>query len=215
MTAFTFRVVVVTVATGLFLGLYVGTEVTFGGFIFTFALQTELLKSAPAAAALTGTYWGFLSAGRLLAVPLALRIPALACILCNLLVCGVAIGALCLLQTSLIALWLASAAFGLGMGPLFPAAINLAEAYVDVGGLLATCFVVCASAGEMMLPWLADTLSGEYGFQWILYVCAAGIAAALGVELCLLLVAGVPSKHTAAPPATAYVELQDESEEGL
>lgn len=54
--------------------LYVGAEVGFGGFIFTFAFD-HLQVSATAARALNSVFWGGLAIGRLLAVPLSAHLP--------------------------------------------------------------------------------------------------------------------------------------------
>ena len=53
---------------------YVGSEVGYGGFIFTFAV-TELDMPKAAARGLNSLYWAGLAAGRLLAIPMATRLP--------------------------------------------------------------------------------------------------------------------------------------------
>lgn len=59
--------------TSLCLCLYVGCEVGFGGFVFTFA--TDHLRMADTTArALNSCYWGGLALGRLLAIPAAARL---------------------------------------------------------------------------------------------------------------------------------------------
>lgn len=61
------------VGTSLLLCLYVGCEVGFGGFIFTFA-STHLRMADATARALNSCYWGGLALGRLLSIPAAARL---------------------------------------------------------------------------------------------------------------------------------------------
>jgi FHS family Na+ dependent glucose MFS transporter 1 len=55
----------------LFFFLYVGAEVSFGGWVFTYAVTLELTTET-FAAYLTSAFWGSLTVGRLLAIPIAL-----------------------------------------------------------------------------------------------------------------------------------------------
>ena len=56
----------------LFLFLYVGAEVSFGGWIYTYTVALKL-GGAATAAYITSAFWGSLTLGRLLAVPLVTR----------------------------------------------------------------------------------------------------------------------------------------------
>ena len=56
----------------LLLLFYVGAEVAFGGWIYTYAVALDL-SDVTTAAYLTSAFWGALTVGRLLAIPLATR----------------------------------------------------------------------------------------------------------------------------------------------
>ncbi len=60
-------------ALSLFLFLYVGAEVGFAGWIFTYAVTTKL-GTAATAAYLTSLFWGSLTLGRALMIPVAARL---------------------------------------------------------------------------------------------------------------------------------------------
>ncbi len=56
----------------LFFVLYVGAEVSFWGWIFTYAVALNLADET-VAAYLTSTFWAALTFGRLVAIPIAIR----------------------------------------------------------------------------------------------------------------------------------------------
>jgi FHS family Na+ dependent glucose MFS transporter 1 len=83
----------------LFLFLYVGAEVSFGGWIYTYTLALKL-SGAAAAAYLTSAFWGSLTVGRLLAIPLASRFRPRAVLFCDLAGCMVSVGVILLWSDS-------------------------------------------------------------------------------------------------------------------
>jgi MFS transporter, FHS family, glucose/mannose:H+ symporter len=126
--------------------LYVGVESGIGGFEAT-SLRAGGTGQA-AAASWTAGYWAALTAGRLLAVPLALRVPAPA-----LAAGSLALAALGLGLAHLPAL--APAAYtltGLALGPVFPTALAwLARAAPGARGPTAMVFAA-ANLGGVVLP---------------------------------------------------------------
>ena len=56
----------------LFLFFYVGAEITFGGWIYTYAVTLKL-ASAAGAAYLTSVFWLAFTIGRLISIPVATR----------------------------------------------------------------------------------------------------------------------------------------------
>ncbi|HEX3213385.1 MAG TPA: MFS transporter, partial [Actinomycetota bacterium] len=126
--------------------LYVGVESSIGGW------ETTSLRAggtgAAAAASWTAGYWAALTAGRLLAIPLALRISAPALAAGSLLLAAAGLG---LAHVPA----LAPAAYtltGLALGPVFPTALAwLAQAAPGARGATATVFAV-ANLGGVVLP---------------------------------------------------------------
>jgi MFS transporter, FHS family, glucose/mannose:H+ symporter len=126
--------------------LYVGVESGIGGFEAT-SLRAGGTGQA-AAASWTAGYWAALTAGRLLAVPLALRVPAPALAAGSLALAAVGLGLAHLPA-------LAPAAYtltGLALGPVFPTALAwLARAAPGARGPTAMVFAA-ANLGGVVLP---------------------------------------------------------------
>jgi len=145
-----------------FLFLYVGAEVSYGGWIYTYA-TTLGLSNATAAAYLTSFFWGALTVGRLLSIPLAAKLHP------KTLLGGALTGALLSMailligQTSSAALWLGTIGLGLSMSVIFPTTISLAEHTLSLSGQMTSYFFVGASLGAMTVPWLIGQMFERIG----------------------------------------------------
>lgn len=146
----------------LFFFLYVGAEVAFGGWIYSYAVALNL-SSASGAAYLTAVFWGALTIGRLLAVPLAARLRPRIILGTNLLGCLLSLGTILLWSNSLAALSVATFGLGLSMASIFPTTLSLAERRMTITGHVTGWFIVGASAGCMFLPWLIGQLFEALG----------------------------------------------------
>jgi FHS family Na+ dependent glucose MFS transporter 1 len=168
----------------LLLLLYVGAEAAFGGWVYTYALTLEL-GSETAAAFLTSAFWGALTLGRLLAVPVAFRVQPHSILLADLVGCLASVALLLLWPGSVVAIWLAALGLGLSMASVFPTAISLAERQVPITGRVTGWFLVGASVGAMLLPWLIGQLFESVGPQITMVVILLDLLAALAVGLVL------------------------------
>jgi FHS family Na+ dependent glucose MFS transporter 1 len=168
----------------LFLLLYVGAEASFGGWIYTYAVTLEL-GSETVAAYLTSAFWGALTFGRLLAVPIAIRYRPHSILLADLVGCLVSVALLLLWRGSPVATWIGALGLGLSMASLFPTAISLAERYLPITGRVTGWFLVGASIGAMVLPWLIGQLFESVGPQITMIAILLDLVAALGVGFAL------------------------------
>jgi FHS family Na+ dependent glucose MFS transporter 1 len=146
----------------LFFLLYVGAEVSFGGWVFSYADALQLTDSA-SAAYLTSAFWGALTLGRLVAIPLTARLRPRTILLGDLVGCLLSVGAILLLPHSLAALWLGTAGLGLAMASIFPTTLAFAARRMPVTGKVTSVFLVGASLGAMLVPWLIGQLFGPAG----------------------------------------------------
>ena len=109
-------------------GLYVGCEIGYGGYIFSFSVSSCALQFTESSAAyLTATYWAMFTAGRLLAIPLSLKFAPRT--LTALDVCGCLVAA-CLMAAfpgSEQVVWGSTALFGLSLASVFPSTFTLLE----------------------------------------------------------------------------------------
>ena len=170
----------------LLLALYVGAEVAFGGWIYSYALA-QGLGSVASAAYLTSAFWGGLTAGRLLSIPLAVRVRPRFVILGDLLGCILSVAVVLAWPRSLVALWLGAVGLGVSMASVFPSAITLAERRVRITGQVTAWFLVGGSLGGMILPWLIGQLFESVGPQVTMSAILADLFLALGVFGALML----------------------------
>jgi FHS family Na+ dependent glucose MFS transporter 1 len=164
----------------LFLLLYVGAESSFGGWVFTYAVALDL-TSETVAAYLTSAFWGSLTLGRLLAIPIAVRFRPRSILLGGLVGCLAGVGIILLWPNSLTALWLGTLGLGLSMASLFPVSLSLAERYMTITGQVTGWFFVGASAGGMSLPWLIGQLFESVGPRVTMLAILADLVVAAGV----------------------------------
>jgi MFS transporter, FHS family, Na+ dependent glucose transporter 1 len=164
----------------LFTALYVGAEVGFGGWIFSYVVALNL-SDAPGAAYLTAAFWGALTVGRLLAVPVAMRVRPSTIVLGALVGCLLSVGLMLLGAHSVVAIWLGTGGLGLCMASIFPTTLVFAERRLVMTGRVTGWFLVGASVGAMSLPWLMGQLFESMGPRVSLSTIMATLMVATGV----------------------------------
>jgi len=152
--------------------LYVGSEVAFGGWVFTYAATLNLGTTA-SAALLTSGFWGAMTAGRLLAIPLAARFQPGVILLAALLALIASLALIIALPGSYIALWAGAIGVGLGMAAIFPTLLTLAGRYMALSGFVTSWFFVGSSLGGMTLPWIIGQLFEPVGPRVVMLIITA------------------------------------------
>jgi FHS family Na+ dependent glucose MFS transporter 1 len=156
----------------LFFFLYVGAEVAYGGWIYTYTLTLNL-ASAANSAYLTSLFWGSFMAGRLVGIPIAARFSAYRVLTVDLLGCLASILLLVIWPESITAVILCTIGIGLSMASIFPTTIVWVERQMTITGRSARWFFVAAGAGGMFLPWLVGQYFETVGPQvmtWFIIV---------------------------------------------
>jgi fucose permease len=115
------------------------------------------------AAYLTSAFWGALTAGRFLSIPIAGRIRPRVILGASLCGCLISIGLPLLWPGSAALIWLGAIGAGLSMAPIFPTTLALAERRLAITGQITSFFFVGASLGGMFLPWLIGQLFERVG----------------------------------------------------
>ncbi len=169
----------------LLLCLYVGAEAAFGGWIYTYAVALDV-SDAKAAAYLTSAFWGALTLGRLLGVPLAIRYRPHSILRADLAGCLASVGVLLLWPGSPAMTWLGTLGLGLAMASIFPTALSLAERRFPITGQVTGWFLVGSSLGAMLLPWLIGQLFEWIGPQVTMVAIGLDLVLALGVFAVLM-----------------------------
>ena len=168
-----------------FFFLYVGAEVTFGGWIFTYTVTLELTTET-FAAYLTSAFWGMLTVGRLAAIPIAFRVRPRFILLSDLLGCLTSVGIILLWPNSLVAVWLGALGLGFSMASIFPTTLNLAEGRMTITGRVMSWFFVGASIGAMFLPWFVGQLFDSFGPQMMMFIILIDLLIATGLFFILI-----------------------------
>jgi FHS family Na+ dependent glucose MFS transporter 1 len=172
----------------LFFFLHIGSQAVFGGWIYSYS--REFIGSETTARMVNSAFWGGLVLGRIIAIPLALRMTPRAMLEINLAGCVAAIGVMILLPASTPILWIGTIGFGMAVASMIPASINLAARRMPITGQVTALFLVGGSLGSMTLPWLVGQLFEPRGRASLLYVTGAAVVAAVMVYAALRARAG-------------------------
>ncbi|XP_074609842.1 sodium-dependent glucose transporter 1B-like isoform X2 [Acropora palmata] len=146
------RVVLVTVLTSLILLLYDGLMATFGAYVYSYAVKGAVHIKPSHAAYLNSLFWGSLSVGRFVSIPVAMYVKPPTMLMINLIGCLSSTLFMLLFEKSEAALWLGTSGAGLFMSSVFPTSIALAEYYIDLTAPVTSVMIVSAALGELILP---------------------------------------------------------------
>lgn len=133
--------------------LYVGLELGFGNWIYTYALTLNL-ETDITAARLTSAFWGSFTFGRLLGVWISTRMRSKPILSMDVIGCAISIVVIMLWRSSNLALWAGTIGLGISMASIFPTLIMLAGERMQITGTITGRFLVGSGAGSMLLPWL-------------------------------------------------------------
>ena len=153
----------------LFLFFYVGAEITFGGWVYTYAITLKL-ASAAGAAYLTSAFWLAFTAGRLISIPAATRFTAKQVILAALFSCLVVLALGISFWGSSLALWIMAIGLGFCMAPIWPTGFTLAGQSVSLTGRVAAIILLGDSLGGMFLPSLVGKVIVGSGARSMVYL---------------------------------------------
>ncbi len=163
----------------LFLFLYVGLEVGFSGWIFTYARAIGLATET-SAAILTAFFWGGFTVARIFSIPLATRAQPKTLLQMGLASGLLSIAVIIIFPASALALWGGTLSLGISIAAIFPSTISFAENIISLTGKLTRWFFVGAGLGAMGLPWLLGKFFENYG--------ALAVVRALFVDTLLALI---------------------------
>ena len=171
----------------LLLGLYVGGEVSYGGWIYSYVVQTKL-GDENLGAYLTSVFWASLTAGRLIGVGIAARVRPRTILLGDLIGCFISLGIALLWPSHVGAITIASAGIGLSMASIYPTALTFAERRMKITGRVTGLLIVGGSAGGMIVPLIVGQLFDSVGPRVMMFTVLADLTLALMIYV--LLVAG-------------------------
>ncbi|KFQ31772.1 Sodium-dependent glucose transporter 1, partial [Merops nubicus] len=145
----------------IFFFCYVGAEVTYGSYVFTYAKVFAAMKDSEAAA-LNSVFWGAFAACRGVAIFCATCLYPGTMILLSIVGSAASSSCLAFFARHPASLWVGSAVYGASMATIFPSGISWIEQYTVVQGKSASLFVIGAALGEMCVPAVVGYLQGRF-----------------------------------------------------
>jgi FHS family Na+ dependent glucose MFS transporter 1 len=165
--------------------LYVGLELGFGNWVYTYALTLNL-GTTITAAYLTSAFWGSFTVGRLLGVWVSTRTRSQTILIMDLLGCAISTIVIMVWKDSILAMWIGTIGLGISMASIFPTIFMFAGERMQITGTITGWFLVGSGAGSMFLPWLIGQIFARTGPKTMTTVLLVDIA---GIMLVLLLFA--------------------------
>jgi FHS family Na+ dependent glucose MFS transporter 1 len=162
------------IAAALFLFFYVGAEVAFGGWVYTYAVTLHLADAA-GAAYLTSGFWFAFTVGRLLSIPLATRFTPRQTIPAALCAC-LAVLALLIVAPGPGTVWFVAPALGFCMAPVWPTGFTLAGQSLRLTARTSSLILLGDSLGGMVLPWLVGKVIDLAGPQAMVALVLVSVA---------------------------------------
>jgi FHS family Na+ dependent glucose MFS transporter 1 len=153
---------------------YVAAEVTYGGWISTYAFELGFGDAAETAF-LASLFWGLLTVGRLLAIPFTGRFRASSVIAFAFVAAFACIAAVAALPSSATTLWIASGAFGLCLAPIFPMTLVYSNERLPASGRRTSIYIAASGIGSMTLPWLTGRAFAAHGPTSLLWLDALSV----------------------------------------
>ncbi len=173
------------IAAALFLFFYVGAELAFSGWIYTYAFTLEL-ANATLAAYLTSAFWLSFTIGRLISIPLAMRIAPQRMIGVALLGCLSILSVALVLPASSTLVWIMAPVLGFCMGPIWPSGFTLAGRSLKLTARVSGIILLGDSFGGMVLPWLVGQVLDVTGPQALIYLVFASLIFNLAAFVAIL-----------------------------
>ena len=173
------------IAAMLFLFFYVGAEIGFSGWIYTYAFTLNL-ADATMAAYLTSIFWLSFTIGRLISIPLALRLVPQRMIGGALLGCLSILSVALILPASSTLVWIMAPVLGFCMAPIWPSGFTLAGRSLKLTARVSTIILLGDSLGGMVLPWLIGQVLDATGPQAMIYLVFASLIFNLAAFIAIL-----------------------------
>jgi FHS family Na+ dependent glucose MFS transporter 1 len=153
----------------LFLFFYVGAEISFGGWVYTYAVTLNL-ASAAGAAYLTSAFWAAFTVGRLISIPAATRFNPKQLILTAVAGCLIILAVGIIFSGSSLALWLMAIGLGFCMAPIWPTGFTLAGQSIAMTGRITSIILLGDSFGGMVLPTVVGKVIEGSGPRAMVYL---------------------------------------------
>ena len=178
--------------------LQVGAELAFGGWIFSYALALNLGPES-IGRVLNALFWGALTLGRVIAIPLSTRLRPGILLLIDMIGAAASVGVILVFRDWPPALWIGTFGVGFFAASIFASLMNFSERRMPISGQVTGLFLVGANAGAMVLPWLIGQTFETRGPQSVMWLIGGSIVGGL---LLLIFTLGYTRKTGEAPESS-------------
>jgi fucose permease len=153
---------------------FTGAELGFGGWIFTYSTY-QAYSNPTMAASINAAFWGALTVGRLISIPLSVKLKPHTMLWINF--CGIIASLLVLLFFSSKAtfLWLGAIGTGFFMASTFPTLLNDAQSRMHMSGKVTSIFFAGSSLGGMIIPWIMGQLIVPIGAEAVILTALGSV----------------------------------------
>ena len=166
--------------------LYVSIEGGYGGWIFTYATGVGIANDTTASY-INSMYWGALTLGRLIAVPLARKIKPSVMLIGNFVLSLLFLAVILIWPVSPTMIWIGSAGLGLALSSVFPTLLALGETRLKITGAVTGLFFLGSSLGGTIVPMLLGQIYefvGSYQLMLTLFgLTCAGLIVLISMIL--------------------------------
>ena len=153
-----------------FMLFYVGTELTYGRLILTYAVKSDLHFSKQKAAILAALFFGLFAFARFISIILALlKIRASVMISLNLTGTLLSITLFIMLPHNDTAVWIVSAGLGASFAAIVPTVMAWLSEHLTVSGKAMSVVMAGANLGDILIPSLAGVLIGKVNPDTFVY----------------------------------------------
>jgi MFS transporter, FHS family, Na+ dependent glucose transporter 1 len=173
----------------IFFFTFVGAELGFGTWIASYAQETGSLNEEMSAL-LTSAFWGGLTLGRLVGIPLSTRLSPRFMLTSD--IAGSVASLLLILAFPGVewALWVGSIGMGVSVATMFATGLNYAEKRMTITGKVTSAFLVGGSIGGMTVTWLIGQLFERIGPRVTIVAILVDMVLAAGVFVAIMIYAG-------------------------
>jgi FHS family Na+ dependent glucose MFS transporter 1 len=177
----------IVIAAMVFLFFYVSGEITFGGWLSTYAVKLGLADGARAAF-LTSMFWLSFTLGRLASIPIALRFTSAQILAAALVGCAVFLSLLVAFPGSPEVLWISAIGLGVSLAPIWPNGFNLAVQSIRLTAGVGAVILMGDSIGAMVLPGLTGLVIERAGASAMTVLVLVSIACTAAAFVAILIV---------------------------
>ncbi len=167
----------VLIVASVFFLLYVGYEVTFAGWIFTYGEETGLSGAAPTV--LVTMFWVLFTGGRLLSAVVVGRVRPRTVMVSSIGLAVVAAVLLVIGDGAAWAVWPGTMLLGLALAPQFPVMFAYLERRVHFTGSDTSLFIASAGVGGAVFPFATGAVfdaAGASVVPWMVLALAIAVA---------------------------------------